>query len=295
MERVGFIGLGSMGAPMAWNVNDGGFDLGVYNRTPEKMDPFAEAGIDTYESPGAVATSADAVVTMVRGPAALREVVLGDDGIIETLEEDAVVVDTSTVSRTATMEVSDAVEDAGGRYVDAPVLGTVGPAEAGELLVLAGADDAVLAETRSLLEVFGDVRHVGSVGDGSSMKLTTNLLLGVMMEGFSEALAFADGQDLPLETVLDVIQNGVLGAPLFEYKGEVVRNRDFDPQFPVSLLGKDLDLVLDAAGEDPLPLPATAASREATSATKALGYGDEDMMALLKYLEGMTGEDIGTE
>jgi 3-hydroxyisobutyrate dehydrogenase-like beta-hydroxyacid dehydrogenase len=163
------------------------------------------------------------------------------------------------------------------------------------LLVLAGADDAVLDAVRPLLEVFGDVRQVGGVGDGTSMKLTTNLLLGVLMEGFSEALTFAEGQDLPLEDVLDVIQNGVLGAPLFDYKGPLVRERDFDPQFPVDLLFKDLNLVLDAAGENSVPLPATAATREAASATRALGYGQEDMMALLKHLETVTGSTVGEE
>jgi len=125
------------------------------------------------------------------------------------------------------------------------------------------------------------------------MKLTTNLLLGVMMEGFSEALSFAEGQGLDTGEVLDVIQNGVLGAPLYDYKGPVVSERDFTPQFPVDLLFKDLNLVLDAAGEDGTPLPAVGATREAASATRALGHGEEDMMALVKHLEAVTGRTVG--
>ncbi|MFB6095350.1 MAG: NAD(P)-dependent oxidoreductase, partial [Halodesulfurarchaeum sp.] len=229
MSQIGFIGLGAMGTPMAWNVDDAGYDLAVYNRTAEKMDPFADAGIETAHTPRALADTSDVVVTMVTGPDALREVVLGDEGAIHGVTPSNTVINTSTVSRTATTSVAEEVRDVGGRFVDAPVLGTIGPAEEGELLVLAGADEAVLDEVRDLLEVFGDVRHVGEVGDGTSMKLTTNLLLGVMMEGFAEALTFADGQDLPLDEVLDVIQRGVLGAPLFDYKGPVVRDRDFDP------------------------------------------------------------------
>jgi 3-hydroxyisobutyrate dehydrogenase/2-hydroxy-3-oxopropionate reductase len=295
MEYIGFIGLGAMGTPMAWNVSDAGYRLGVYNRTAAKMDPFEEAGVDTFDSPRALAAESDAVVTMLTGPDALREVVLGEEGVVHGVTTGTTVVDTSTVSRAATMGAAEAIRDRDARFVDAPVLGTVGPAEAGELLVLAGADDAVLDAVRPLLEVFGDVRQVGGVGDGTSMKLTTNLLLGVLMEGFSEALTFAEGQDLPLEDVLDVIQNGVLGAPLFDYKGPLVRERDFDPQFPVDLLFKDLNLVLDAAGENSVPLPATAATREAASATRALGYGQEDMMALLKHLETVTGSTVGEE
>jgi 3-hydroxyisobutyrate dehydrogenase-like beta-hydroxyacid dehydrogenase len=292
MEQIGFIGLGAMGEPMAWNVADE-FDLGVYNRTASKMEPFADAGVRTYDSPAALAADSEAIVMMLTGPEALRAVTLGEDGVLAGLREGTVVVDTSTVSQEATEEVAAAVREAGGAYVDAPVLGTIDPAESGDLLVLAGADEDIFAETKSLLSVFGDVRHVGGVGDGTSMKLTTNLMLGVLMEGFAEALAFADGQDLSLEEVLDVIQGGVLGAPLYDYKGPVVRERDFTPQFSVDLLFKDLNLVLDAAGETEVPLPATAATREAASATRALGHGEEDMMALLKHFEAITGRTVG--
>ncbi|MFB6080229.1 MAG: NAD(P)-dependent oxidoreductase [Haloferacaceae archaeon] len=295
MHSVGFVGLGAMGSRMAWNVADAGYDLGVYNRTAAKTEPFADAGIEVYDSPRALAAASDAVVTMVTGPEALRAVALGQDGVVRGLGRDAVVVDTSTVSRDATAEVAARVREAGGRFVDAPVLGTLGPAETGELLVLAGADDDALVDARPLLSVFGDVRHVGGVGDGTSMKLTTNLLLGVLMEGFSEALAFAEGQDLPLDAVLDVIESGVLGAPLYDYKAPVVRERDFAPQFPVDLLFKDLDLVLDAGGEEEVPLPATAAARETASATRALGHGEEDMAALVRYFEDVTGRTVGGE
>jgi 3-hydroxyisobutyrate dehydrogenase/2-hydroxy-3-oxopropionate reductase len=295
MEAIGFIGLGAMGAPMAWNVHDAGYSLGVYNRTAAKTDPFVDTGADAFETPGGLAAASDVVVTMVTGPEALRDVALGPDGVVDGLRDGTTVIDTSTVSPAATAEVAARVQSAGGQFVDAPVLGTVGPAEQGELLVLAGADEDVLAEVRPLLEVFGEVRPVGAVGDGTSMKLTTNLLLGVLMEGFAEALTFADGQDLPLDDVLDVIQNGVLGAPLYDYKAPLVRDREFDSQFPVDLLFKDLNLVLDAAGEAAVPLPATAATREAASATRALGYGDEDMVALLKHLEAVTGRTVGED
>ena len=293
MDRIGFVGLGAMGEPMAWNVHGAEFDLHVHNRTAAAMSPFAAEGVETHDSPADLAAAVDAVVVMVTGPDALRAVVTGDEGVVEGLDPGTVVVDTSTVSREATEEVASRVEGAGGQFVDAPVLGTVGPAEDGELLVLAGASEDALAEARPLLSVFGDVRHVGTVGEGTSMKLTTNLLLGVMMEGFSEALAFAEGQGLDTGEVLDVIQNGVLGAPLYDYKGPVVSDRDFTPQFPVDLLFKDLNLVLDAAGEDETPLPAVGATREAASATRALGHGEEDMMALIKHLEAVTGRTVG--
>ncbi|MFB6109397.1 MAG: NAD(P)-dependent oxidoreductase [Halodesulfurarchaeum sp.] len=294
-SRIGFIGLGAMGTPMAWNLEEAGYSLGVYNRTAAEMESFVEAGAEAFDSPQALASESDVLITMVTGPDALRAVVLGDEGAVHGVGNGDILINTSTVSRTATTDVADQVREAGGGFVDAPVLGTVGPAERGELLVLAGAEAAVLDDVHPVLEVFGDVRHVGDVGDGTGMKLTANLLLGVMMEGFSEALAFADGQDLPLEDVLEVIQTGVLGAPLFDYKAPAVRERDFDPQFPVDLLFKDLNLVLDAGGETEVPLPATAATREAANATRSLGHGAEDMMALLKHLESVTGRTVGTD
>jgi 3-hydroxyisobutyrate dehydrogenase/2-hydroxy-3-oxopropionate reductase len=295
MDRIGFVGLGAMGAPMAWNVHDAGYDLGVFNRSSGPVEPFAEAGIDTYESPAAVAAESDAVVLMVTGPEALHAVTVGEEGVATGLAPGTAVVNASTVSTEATADAAAGVEEAGGDFVDAPVLGTVAPAEAGELLVLAGADDDVYRRVEPLLEVFGEVKHVGGVGDGTSAKLTSNLLLGVMMEGFSEALAFAESQGLDLDVVLDFVQDGALGAPLFDYKGPVVAERDFSPQFPVDLLFKDLNLVLEEAGATATPLPATAASREAASATRALGYGEEDMMALVKHLEDVTGRTVGED
>jgi 3-hydroxyisobutyrate dehydrogenase/2-hydroxy-3-oxopropionate reductase len=297
MDRVGLIGLGAMGTPMAWNIHEAGYELGVYNRTEYKTEEFSEAGVECYETPEELTSNSDSVVTMVTGPEALREVVLEDDGVIEGIREteENTLINTSTVSTEATEEVAEATKEAGGDFIDAPVLGTVGPAERGELLVLAGGRKDVLEDKRPLLEVFGDVRNVGDVGDGTSMKLTANLLLGVMMEGFSEALTFADGQGLPLDDVLEVIQNGVLGAPLYDYKGKVIQERDFSPQFPVNLLFKDLNLVLDASGKEKIPLPAASATREAVSATRSLGYGDEDMMSLIKHLEYITDRKVGEE
>ncbi len=294
MQTVGFVGLGAMGAPMARTLADAGHPLVVYNRTEARTEPFAEAGHAVRESPAAVAAEADAVFVMVTGPEALRAVVTGEESIVEGLAEGTVVVNTSTVSHDATTAAATAVADAGGRYVDAPVLGTVGPAEEGDLVVLASGDDDAIAAVRDPLDAIGSsVFDCGAVGQGTTMKLTTNLLLGNLMEAFAEALAFGTAHDLPLDTVLDVIDDGVLGAPLFAVKGDAVRERSFDPQFPVDLLFKDLSLALDAAGDAEVPLPATAATREAVGATRALGFGGEDVAALVKHLEATTGTTIG--
>lgn len=183
----------------------------------------SEEGVDPFDSPAELGSKSDALVTMVRGPDALHDVVLGEEGVVQRLrpDRDQILVDTSTVSREATLAVNDNIREAACRFVDGPVLGTVGPAEQGELLILAGTDVDTLSDGRPMLEPFGKVRHVGEFGDGTSMKLTANFLLGVMMEVFSEALAFAEGAGPSPDDVLDVIQNGVLGVPCMTLKSRL--------------------------------------------------------------------------
>lgn len=291
--HAGFVGLGAMGAPMARNLADAGHDLTVWNRTPGKAAPFGDAGHDVADAPVDVAAAAEAVFVMVTGPDALREVTIGDRGIVAGVTDETVVVNSSTVSAEAVEEVATAVAGAGGLFVDAPVLGTVGPAERGDLVVMVGGDDDAVGRVEPLLEVLGDpVLRVGGVGDATNAKLATNLLLGDMMQAFAEALAFASERGVDPGTFGEVVDAGVLASPLYSVKGEAIRDREFDAQFPVDLLFKDLNLALEAAGDEGVPLPATGATREAVSATRALGYGDQDVAALVKHLEAVTGTRV---
>jgi 3-hydroxyisobutyrate dehydrogenase-like beta-hydroxyacid dehydrogenase len=292
MNEIGFIGLGAMGARMAWNLHDAGYSLRVYNRSREKAEPF-EDDATVCETPAEAANGADAVFTMVAGGDALMNVLRGDEGVLAGIEEDMVIINTSTVAETVTEEAADLVTEQGGRFVDSPVSGTTNPAEQGTLTVLAGGDEDSVESVTSLLETIGEpVIHCGAVGQGTNMKLFINLLLGEMMEGFAEAMVFGEQHDLGIDEMLEVVDSGALAAPLFQAKGQTIRNDDFEPQFSVELLSKDLDLILDAAGEADVPLPATAATREAASATRGLGYGGEDMAALIKHIETLAGTEV---
>lgn len=296
MDTVGFVGLGRMGTPMAHNVADVGFDLRAYNRTRERAEPFAEAGHEVCTSPRAVAEGADAVVTMVTDDDALDAVVGGEDGLLAGLQDGAVLVQASTVSPAATERMAIAARDAGGQFVDAPVSGTVPPAHEGALTVLAGADEAVLERVRPVLSAFGDpVLHVGGVGAGTDAKLATNILLGNVMQGFAEALVFAAARDVDAGRFLEIIEAGGLVAPLYGAKGAKIRTGDFEPQFTLDLLGKDLSLALSAAADECVPVPATAATREAVTAARGLGHGEEDMAALVRFLEEASGVEVREE
>lgn len=291
---VGFIGLGAMGAPMAHNLHADGHLAAVYNRTRSKTEPFVDRGVLAPPTPAALAEQSDAIFVMVTADEALNEVLNGTDGLLDGLRPGSIVINTSTVSVDTTERAASVVQAAGGRFVDAPVSGTVGPAEAGTLTVLAGADDNLFDEVRPLLSAVGDsIVHCGDVGTGTKTKLFVNLLLSNLLQGYAEALVFGNKQGLSLDHMQSVLESSPVGAPLFDYKGTVVEERDFEKQFPVDLLLKDLDLITEAAEEAGVYLPQTAATREAVNGAKALGHGDEDMMAIIKLLESIAGTTVG--
>lgn len=286
---IGWIGLGAMGEPMARRLLQGGRLHGVYNRSDAPTRPFREEGVHVYPAPRPLATACDVVVVMVRDDAALEAVLFEDEGVVSGLRPGDIVVNMSTVSAAATAEAAVGVAAAGGHFVDAPVSGTVGPARQGTLVVLASGEDEVLEAIAPVLETFGSVRRLGPAGQGTRAKLFINLLLGASMQALAEALVFGTRQGLDLATMLDIIDGGALAAPMFRLKGESIGARAFEKQFSVDLLLKDLDLALDEAREGGVYLPQAAATREAVSGVRALGHGEQDIAALVRLLESVSG------
>ena len=293
MTTVGFIGLGAMGAPMAWNLDDAGYDLVVYNRTTDREQPFAEAGVSVADSPKHLTERADVVCLIVSDGDAVAEVLERELGVLDGVDADTTVVQMSTIGYAETMAAADLVTEAGASFVDAPVSGTVGPAEDGTLVGLAGGDEAAVEDVRPVLEAMCEpVVHCGEVGQGTSMKLFINLLLGDAMAAFAEALVFGRANGLDLGTMRTVVENGALDCPLFDIKGGTVGEGDFASRFPVDYQFKDLSLALDRAGEVGAPLSLTAAAREAFNAARACGYGGEDMAAVIKPMEETAGVEV---
>jgi 3-hydroxyisobutyrate dehydrogenase-like beta-hydroxyacid dehydrogenase len=292
-EKVGFIGLGAMGTPMAWNIHGGGFELSVFNRTPDRTRPFAEQGVTAFSTPALLAAGSDIVVTMVSDDEALHAVLNGDGGVLAGLGRGKVVVNMGTVSPEATLAAAEAVHALGAHFVDAPVSGTVQPAEEAKLVVLAGGTGEDVARVRPVLETIGKVVvHCGDLPQGTHMKLVLNLMLGNLMQTLAEGLSLGSALELDPRQVLDTVADGPLGAPLFQLKGGNILAGDFDKQFPLDLLFKDLNLVQETAGKVQVPLPQTAATREAANTARATGHGDEDMAALIRVLEQVTGREI---
>ncbi|HEV2889665.1 MAG TPA: NAD(P)-dependent oxidoreductase [Frankiaceae bacterium] len=273
--RVAFLGLGRMGAAMAAHVARAGHDLTVWNRTPGRAAPLVGLGAREARSIAEAVEGAEAVVTMLFGPDAVREVL---DEVRQHAPPGALVVESSTIGPAVAREVAKGL-----RFVDAPVVGSVQPATDGTLGVLVGGsrEDFEAAEPLASLWGGSGVRHLGPVGAGSAMKLVVNLTLGVAMGGIGEALRLAGDLGLDPRETLDVVAMGPLGKSV-ETKRAMLDSGEFQPVgFSLELMAKDLDLALHAADNDlALTRAALAAARDAI----ASGHGTDDYASLAGHI-----------
>ena len=277
--RVAFLGLGRMGVLMARHVLDAGHDLVVWNRTPGKAGDLVAAGAREAKTPAEATAEADVAVLMLFGPDSVREV------LPQILRDRLLVIDGTTIGPEAAREFGRLAASKGARYVDAPVAGSLEPAAAGTLGVLAGADEADWAEAQQLLHLWGDperVRRIGPVGSGSALKLVVNQGLGVLAAGLGEALLMAGQLGLDREVVLDVLEAGAYGFTV-KQKRELLAKGDFSvTRFSVDLLAKDLDLAVNATRDADLEV--TTAALSAARRTIAAGHSGDDYAAVIGHL-----------
>ena len=284
--KVGFMGLGIMGAPMAANILKAGYPLMVYNRTPDKAQDLARLGAGVASSPKALAHAADIVVAMVTGPEALNDLLWGALGAATEFNPKKTFINMSSVSPQFTRELAAKLFPTGAGFIDAPVSGTKKPAEDGALVILAGGKQDKINELEPLFLTIGKkVIFCGRVGQGSMMKMFINLLLGVMMEGFAEALNFGRLGGLDLEAMLEAVFSGAMNAPMFQVKAPNLREKNYPPAFPLKHLCKDAKFVLDTAYELGAPVPGGQMLLHLYRLGVAQGWGDEDISAIARVLE----------
>lgn len=282
--RVAFLGLGRMGVLMARHVVDAGHDLTVWNRSPGRAAALVEAGAHEATSVADAVAGADVVVLVLFGPDSVRAVL---PQVLAGAPRGVLVVDSTTVGPDAAREFGRLCTDAGARYADAPVAGSLGPARDGTLGVLAGAREADWPEVEPLLHLWGDparVRRVGDVGAGSAVKLCVNQGIGVLAAGLGEALRL--GRDLGLDrsALLDVLSGTTYGWTL-QQKRPMLEADDFsDTQFSLDLLEKDLALVLGAAGRDGVDPAVTRAALQHVRDALDAGHAGEDYAAVIAHL-----------
>ena len=279
--RVSFLGLGRMGVLMAAHVLTAGHDLTVWNRSPGKAGPLVEQGAREASDVADAVREAEVVVLMLFGPDSVREVL---QQVTAAAPAGTLVIDSTTIGPEAAREFAATCADAGLRYVDAPVAGSLAPAREGTLGVLAGGSEADYADAEPLLHLWGapeKVRRLGEVGSGSAMKLCINLTLGVAMAGVGEALRLGSDLGLDRDAVLDVLAIGPFGWTLAQ-KRSMLESGDFSQTtFSLDLMAKDLDLALEAAGTE---LAATRATRGEVEAALVAGHTGEDYAALAGHL-----------
>jgi 3-hydroxyisobutyrate dehydrogenase len=280
---VGFLGTGIMGAPMARNCAAAGLDVRGWNRTPEKARALVDDGVTTVDSPAEAARGAGVVVTMLTDGNAVEAVMTGDDGALGAMEGGALWLQMSTVGVAATERLAGLAAEGGVAYVDAPVVGTRQPAEAGELLVLASGPEEVRDRAAPVFEAVGRAtRWVGEEpGPGSRFKLVFNGWLVSLMESLSETLAFSRAMGIPPEVFLEAIDGTPMNVPYAQLKGKAMAKMDFsEVAFPLRLAHKDARLVIEAAEAEGLDLPLMRTAEAQFAHADADGHGDEDLAAV---------------
>ncbi len=285
--RVAFFGLGIMGRPMAGNLAKAGHEVVVWNRTPGK----GVAGARGASSPREAVAQAEVVWVCVSNTAAVEHVLFGEDGAESSLKPGMVVVDSSTISPAATRRFAQRVEVRGADYVDAPLTGSKAGAEGGTLIFMAGGKESVIRKLDPLWKAMGkEVRHMGEIGLGQAAKLALNLMIAVTYQGFAEGLTLATRQGIAAETFLGLVQSSMVRSGVVDYKAPFVLRRDFSPNFPLRLMHKDLHLMLDAAQELGLKLPALTCVDGIYEEAVRAGQNDLDYAATIALLEKANGQ-----
>jgi 3-hydroxyisobutyrate dehydrogenase-like beta-hydroxyacid dehydrogenase len=285
--RVGVVGLGTMGAPMARHLVRAGHRVTVHNRTRQREEPLAALGAARAETPGEAAIGADCVLTCVSDGPDLEHVVLGPSGVAETLMAGAVLVDCSTVSPTVARRLAAALAERGAGFVDAPVSGGSEGAEKGTLSVFCGGADDDVATARSLLEAFAKaVTHLGPAGAGQAGKAVNQLFLAGVYASLGESLAYAERAGLPLDRLVEALLGGAADSWVLRNRSANVIASTYPLGFRTSLHLKDLRIGLDEARAAGLSLPVAELVAGLEERLVERGYGGEDVSALARLPRG---------
>ncbi len=284
--RIGFIGLGIMGKPMAGHILQHGFPLTVYNRTCSRAESLVDAGAEEAASPGQVAGASEVIITMVSDTPDVEEVVAGPNGIIEGINPESVVVDMSTIAPAMERTLDEKLQEVQCTLVDAPVSGGDIGAQKGTLAIMAGGRQSDFERVKPVFEVMGStITHCGPVGHGQLTKLCNQILVSVTLLGVCEAILFAQRNNLDPGVMIEAVRGGAAGSWQFSNLGPRIAEADYAPGFMVDLLQKDLGLVLDAGYQARTTLMGTSLVRQLMSAAQAMGDGREGTQVLARVLQ----------
>ena len=294
-QKLGFIGLGIMGTPMALNLIKGGHTLFVTTRRQvpqELMDAGAKACANAAE----VAQQADIIFTMVPDTPDVEKVLFGDNGVAKTVSKGKVVVDMSSIDPMATKEFAKKINALGADYLDAPVSGGEVGAKAASLTIMVGGEQAVFDRVKPLFDLMGkNINLIGGNGDGQTTKVANQIIVALNIAAVSEALVFASKAGADPAKVRQALMGGFAASRILEVHGERMIKRTFNPGFRIALHQKDLNLALQGAKSLKMALPQTANAAQLMQACAALGHDQADHSALVRALEALAQHQVAPD
>lgn len=294
MQQVAFLGLGTMGAAMALNINNAGFPLIVYNRTSAKAEALVRVSdtIRQAETPYQAVRQADVIISMVGNDQASRQIWLGDDGALAGAKPDAVLIESSTLSLAWVRELAALATARKLALLDAPVTGSKAAAETGQIGLFVGGDETAFHIVQPVLQAMSQwQRHLGTNGAGAIMKLVINLIIGIHIEALAEGVYLAEQAGLDMEQVVPLLANGGVGSPVVKMKIGPMVQREYTPHFALRWLHKDLTYALRLADELHTPMPAVATVREIYRMAGNLGVDEADFSAVIETLR-QSGREV---
>ena len=289
---VAFIGMGTMGAPMAMNILNAGYDVVVHNRHRDRETPLAEKGASRAASPAEAAETADIVIVCVSDTPDVEAIVMGDHGIIRSAKTGTLVVDMSTISPSATRKMAAALAEKGIRMIDAPVSGGSEGAVNGTLAIMVGGDPEDVETARPVLASMGEtITHVGPIGSGQVTKAINQVVLAATYLGVAEGMTLGLKAGLDMEKVVPAIAGGAAGSWVLDNRSAFMVKNNYPLGFRVRLHAKDLKIALEAARELGVALPVSALVDQIESGLIGRGFGDEDVSAMARTIREMSGID----
>ena len=291
--KVGFVGIGKMGRPMTQQLLEAGYEVTIHNRSRGVVDELAKEGAKPAGSPREVAEASDFVLTALPTPASVEEVYLGDDGIAAGGRSGQLWIDHSTVSPATNARCAEAAAAKGAAFLDAPVSGGPGGAQAGTLTIMVGGDAAAFEKALPVLEAMGkNIKHCGGPGTGTIVKLVNQLLVGVHTVAAVEGFVMGVKAGADPQVMLDLLGTSFGASAMLNRHVPLMLQRKFDPATPVNLILKDLGLIHVFAQELGVRLMLTSTSLELFKEAKQLGFGDQDMSAMVQPAERIAGVEV---
>jgi 2-hydroxy-3-oxopropionate reductase len=292
-RRVGFIGLGIMGRPMARNLLRAGFPLVVFSRSRGPVEDLVKEGALSSDSPKGVSERSEVIITMLPDSPEVKEVILGKEGVIQGAKPESVVIDMSSINPLVTQEIAKTLEGKGVKMLDAPVSGGEAGAIQGTLAIMVGGEEEVFRDCMEIFKTMGkNIVRVGGIGAGGFAKLVNQMIVAINIAAIGESFSLGVKAGLDPQIIYEAIRGGLAGSQVLEAKAPMIFRRNFRPGFKIKLHHKDLYNALSTAKDLGVPIPLSSFVQQAFISLMTEGRGEEDHSALATFFEKMAKVEI---